>query len=138
MNGIAVAVFGFLAVGAADERPSQSRTGSLAVQCGDLYSDEEARSLVEPAGKAVPKGRAFRRDGVLKALGIDPARLCNRRVLRINLGYIESWQMSPSFDFRWAGDVRSLTPPNRDNRRIYHVRVVPRASPLVDPPPVRD
>ena len=71
-------------------------------QCSKLYTDDDAKQLVEAARKVVPRGRHPRRkDAVLKELGVDQDRLCNRRQGGANLGYKICWQVSPSFDLTW-------------------------------------
>jgi hypothetical protein len=103
--------------------------------CANLYTDGEARDLALRAKDAVPLGTVRRKDAVLKALGVEPARLCHQRVVRFNLGVIESWQISGGFDIRWASDARNRTPLDRRDRKIFHVRVVPRETPLSDTRP---
>jgi hypothetical protein len=96
-------------------------------QCSKLYSDDEAKQLVEAARKAVPRGRhPKRKDAVLKDLGVAPDRLCNRRQGGANLGYKICWQVSPSFDVTWWLSAFDGPPSDRDDRRIYSVRITPR------------
>jgi hypothetical protein len=100
--------------------------------CTNLYTDGEAQDLALRAKDVVPIGTVRRKDVVLKALGIDPTHLCHRRVAQFNMGYVESWQMSDGFDIRWASGVRDRSPLDRKDRKIFHVRVVPRDIPLSD------
>jgi hypothetical protein len=107
-------------------------TNDLGEACPNLYSDTEARDLARRAKDSVPIGTARRKDVVLKALGIAPTRLCNHQVEAFNLGYVESWQISQGFDIRWAAAAQDRTPLDRKDRKIFHVRVVPRETPLSD------
>jgi len=112
--------------------PTLGATTAAVGPCSNLYTDAEARGLVRRAQDAVPIGTLRRKDAVLDALGIDPSRLCNRRVVQFNLGYVEAWQISDAFDIRWAAGVQDRTPLERKDRKIFHVRVVPRETPLSD------
>ena len=100
--------------------------------CSNLYTDAEAQDLVRRAKEAVPTGRLRQKGAVLKALGVEPTRLCNRRVVQFDLGYVEAWQLSSGFDIRWAAGVQDRTPVDSNQRKIFHVRVVPRDTPLTD------
>jgi hypothetical protein len=104
-------------------------------QCGSLYTDEEAKGLIHPAEKAIPAGKALAKKAVLNKLGIDLKRLCNRQVQQFNLGYVERWRLSQLFDLVWSAAVQDPTPLERDDRRIFHVRVIKHSDPL---PPRED
>jgi hypothetical protein len=113
-------------------RPTLGATAGADGSCSNLYTDAEARGLIRRAKDAVPTGTLRRKDAVLYALGIDSSRLCNRRVVQFNLGYVEAWQMSGGFDIRWAAGVQDRTPLERKDRKTFHVRVAPRETPLSD------
>jgi hypothetical protein len=95
-------------------------------QCSKLYTDDEARQFGDPARRAVPRGRFTRKAVVLKKLGIDPNRLCNRRHSGANLGQKICWQISPSYDLTWWQSAFDGPPLARDDRRIYSVRIMQR------------
>ena len=115
-----------LAVGALlVARPARA-AGGAGGECPNLYTDGEARELILPARRAVPTGKFRRKDVVLKALSVDPARLCNRRVVQMNLGYVEVWQVSNGFDLIWSAAVRDRRPLEATDHKIFEVRVVPR------------
>jgi hypothetical protein len=94
--------------------------------CGRLYTDDQARRLIESAEAAVPKGQFRRKPDVLKSLGIDIRRLCNRRFQRMNLGATEAWQMSPNYDLTWWAAGPDRVPLDSETAKIHHVRVVQR------------
>jgi hypothetical protein len=108
-------------------RVTAKEQGDTKDKCAMLYTDEDARRLIQAAEKAVPAGRFLAKNSVLKALSIDPSRLCNRRVHQFNLGYVESWQLSKSFDLTWGAAVQDPTPLERDDRKIFHVRILKRS-----------
>ena len=95
-------------------------------QCSKIYTDGEARQLSEAARKVVPRGHSRRKDVVLKKLGVDFSRLCSRRQGGANLGYKICWQISPSFDLTWWVSAFDGPPRERDDRRIYSVRIMQR------------
>ena len=104
-------------------------------KCTILYTDEQASRLVHAAEKAVPAGKFLAKNSVLKALGIDPKRLCNRQVHQFNLGYFERWHLSKTYDLTWGAAVQDPTPLERDDRKIFHVRIIKRSElfpPMVD------
>ena len=130
------AAIGLLIVGAASQRSvcAEDRRNEKD-KCTMLYTDGEARSLIKAAEKAVPAGKFLPKNAVLKALGIDPKRLCNRQVHQYNLGYLVRWQLSESFDVTWGAAVQDPTPLERDDRKIAHVRIIKRSElfpPMVD------
>jgi hypothetical protein len=103
---------------------------SSSEQCTHLYTDDEARDVARRAEQVLPIGTERRKETVLKELGVEPARLCHRRVGRANLAYVESWKISTGFDIRWAAGTLDRTPLDRKDRKIFHVSVVPRGTPL--------
>jgi len=92
--------------------------------CSKSYTDDEAKQLTDAARKAVRRGHPRRKDIVLKDLGVDPSRLCNRRQGGANLGYKICWQVSPSYDLTWWLSAFDGPPDDRDDRRISSVRIV--------------
>ena len=91
-----------------------------------MYSDEEAARLVERAASVVSVGKTRPKRDVFRVLQIDPSRLRDRRVVQINLGVMETYQLSESFDLTWAAAVQDPTPLDRDDRKVFGVRVQPR------------
>src|SRR5664279_1459258 len=77
--------------GGVRQAQAEERTGDSG-QCGNLYSDEEAKAFGEVIKKAVPRRQFKRKDLVLKRIGVDQKRLCNRRLGGANLGYKICWQ----------------------------------------------
>jgi hypothetical protein len=96
--------------------------------CSKTYTDDEAKQLTDAARKVVRRGHPRRRGIVLKDLGVDPSRLCNRRQGGANLGYRICWQVSPSYDLTWWLSAFDGPPDDRDDRRISAVRIVQRRS----------
>lgn len=91
-----------------------------------MYSDEEAARLVERASAVVPRGKTRTREDVLRALQIDPRRLREHRVEQTDLGVIETYQLSESFDLTWAPATQDPTPLGHDGGNVLGVRVRPR------------
>jgi hypothetical protein len=100
--------------------------GAAFGQCEHLYTDNEARALTKRAEATVPKAQFRRKPLVLKSLGIDIHRLCNRRFQQINLGATEAWQMAPNYDLTWWADGPDRVPLDSDNALIHNVRIVHR------------
>ena len=91
-----------------------------------MYSDEDAARLIERAAAVVPTGKTLAKRDVFRTLQIDPARLREHRSERSNLAVFETYQLSESFDLDWAAGTQDPIPLDRDDRRIFHVRVLPR------------
>ena len=91
-----------------------------------MYSDEDAARLIERAAAVVPPGKTRAKQDVFRALQIDPMRLREHRVVQVNLGLIETYQLSESFDLTWAAGVQDPTPLDREDRKVFGVRVLPR------------
>jgi hypothetical protein len=93
-------------------------------KCTALYSDEEAVALTSAAIESVPPGRLLSRVVVLKRLGLDPQRLCNRRVHPYNMSYFERWQISKTFDLTWAVPAGNPGILEMEDRKIFYVRIL--------------
>ena len=91
-----------------------------------MYSDEEAARLGERAAAVVPPGKTRTRKDVLRALQIDPRRLSEHQVEQTDLGVIETYQLSESFDLTWAPAIQDPTLLDHDGGNVLGVRVRPR------------
>ena len=120
------AVMALVALGLLRSTVGADHRSRLPDTCSHLYTDDEARSLIQSAEAAVPKGEFQRKPLVLKSLGIDIHRLCNRRFQELNLGATEAWQMSPNYDLTWWAAGPDRVPLDSDNAMIHHVRIVHR------------
>jgi hypothetical protein len=92
--------------------------------CTAFYTDDEAVALTDAAILSVPPARLESLPIVLKRLGLDQRRLCNRRLQQENMSYVERWQISKNFDIMWAmpaGDRRVL---EREDRKVFFVRIL--------------
>ena len=110
----------------ADDAVNTVDANSTAGECSLLYSDAEARGLMKAAEKAVPVGKNRKKSQVLNALKIDPKRLCNRRVVGLNMSFQEYWHFSKSFDLKWTALLDDGGPMEKHDRRIAWVRIAPR------------
>jgi hypothetical protein len=116
-----LAVFARLAIAAVPA----AAAGDAAAGCPNLYTDGEARDLAQRAQQLDPLRKFRQRNAVFGALGVDPTRLCDLRVVQVKVGYVESWQISDGFDIRWGFR----------GSRISRVRVVPRDASLSETHP---
>ena len=92
--------------------------------CTALYADEEAVALMDAAILSVPPAHTLSRPIVLKRLGLDPRRLCNRRVYPQNMSYLERWQISKTFDLTWAVPVGNPRVLEQEDRKVFYVRIL--------------
>ena len=116
--------------GGVRQAQAEERAGDSG-QCGNLYTDDEGKALGEVIKKAAPRRQFKRKDLVLKKIGVDPKRLCNRRQGGANLGYKICWQISPSYDLTLWLSAFDGPPGERDDRRIYAVGMMQRQSGLL-------
>jgi hypothetical protein len=104
-------------------------------ECAALYSDEEAVALTDSAILSASPTKQVSRLVVLQRLGVDPQRLCNRRVYPMNMSHFERWQISKSFDLTWTVPVGNPKVLEKEDRRVFNVRILKISEPF---PPRED
>jgi hypothetical protein len=123
--------------GATDnDAPAKSDRAEEARVQPDLYSDEEAMKVAGydpnalPAGAeipfldVVPNGETRPLGKVLKALGLNAARLREPRFHGGQRIFVSAWQISPSYDLVFMCDISGFTKLFDESLEVYGIQVV--------------
>jgi hypothetical protein len=96
-------------------------------ECSNLYSDQEAYEFQKKARTLLQDRELIPQNVALERLGVDPRRLCDRHVVRVNRVRVETWRLSKIFDISWVTGSRGTTSLEQKDRKIYHLEIVERS-----------